>query len=156
MHSTLRVISFVIPSAVGIALAAYFDQLPERMPVHWNVIGIADQFWPKSIPLVFARILAAFGVLLVLHIYVPMMPKMRYLDPRVLRKALTGLGLSSSLLFSLMAASPLTKILAPDLDLSWIVWFLIALTLTIVVSIVLKVSAMPEPGVGNRIVRQQR
>lgn len=138
-------IAVALPMVVGIALAAHFDEIPERMPVHWNAIGVADRFWPKSIPLVFAHILAALGLMLVLHVYVPALRSIRHLDPRAMRKALTALSLSSSLLFSLRAAGPLVTILTPDLDLSWLTVFVAAQTVAIVVAIVLKIYAMPEP-----------
>lgn len=116
MHRVLTAVSIALPMLAGVALAVTYERLPQVWPVHWSVSGAADAFWPRSIPIVFSHVLAAFGVLLVLHVYLPSEP--RY---RALASAIPALSCSTSALLSLLAVRPVVRVAEPELDITWLI-----------------------------------
>jgi uncharacterized membrane protein len=72
--TALAMPAFVLPVGAAIYLRARWYEIPERFPVHWNAVGVADRWTDKTphgvyMPLLFAAALMLFILLLGLGMF---------------------------------------------------------------------------------------
>ena len=67
-YSIYFLIPYIITILVSIYVATKYNSLPDIIPTHWGITGMADAYSPKSVFSVFSTVLMSVGVGIIIYI----------------------------------------------------------------------------------------